>query len=159
MERAKPYLKGAAVLSTVALMGAFVAYRAGAFQLDLQTDAPPAPEVAAPAGAPSAAPSEVPPLPVIPSVAPADDSKPPAIMPGSKSLGPLGVVRTDPQPNTVSPLPVPSITPPPAPSTTPPSAPSIPALHEPSKNPPPFIGGPKSAPIFTIPAAPNSPNP
>ena len=48
MNRTSPYLKAAAVVSTVTLMGAFVAYRAGAFQ--------PAPADAPPESPPAAAP-------------------------------------------------------------------------------------------------------
>lgn len=54
MNRAAPYLKAAAVVSTVTLMGAFVAYRAGAFPNPLSAEAPPQPE-AIPAAAPQTA--------------------------------------------------------------------------------------------------------
>lgn len=72
MERARPYLKVAALLSTVALVGAFVAYHAGAFAQ------PPAPE------APAEPQPTTGPQPSAESPAPPLDPHP-AFMYGSKS--------------------------------------------------------------------------
>ena len=73
MERARPYLKVAAVVSAVALVGALVAYRAGAFSESVPAD--PQPELQ-PATAPQTAPEQ--PITGTPQT-------PPAFMFGSKS--------------------------------------------------------------------------
>ena len=86
MERARPYLKGTAVMSAVVLVGAFVAYRAGAFQPFERTDAPPAPELTTSNESPQS-------LTVPPATQPTAEHKEPVFMPGSKSLNGLGVAR------------------------------------------------------------------
>ena len=57
MERARPYLKVAAVVSAVALVGALVAYRAGAFSESVSAEPQPEPQ---PAAAPQTAPAPQP---------------------------------------------------------------------------------------------------
>ena len=73
MERSRPYLKVAAVLSSVCLVGAFVAYRAGAF------DSPPPPAPPSTEMPPETQPAAVP--------APASPANPDSLifMAGSKS--------------------------------------------------------------------------
>src|SRR5580700_3495924 len=87
MEQARPYLKAAAVVSTVTLVGAFVAYRAGAFQPFGKPDAQPAAEFTSPNAT-----SQSPITP--PATQLTAENKEPTFLPGSKSLGPLGVGRT-----------------------------------------------------------------
>ncbi|QJW96061.1 hypothetical protein [Frigoriglobus tundricola] len=72
MDRAKPYLKVAALLSAVALVGALVAYRAGAFSTPVPSEAPGDPQ-------PTAVPR-----PTAEQLAPTPDPHP-ALMYGSKS--------------------------------------------------------------------------
>jgi hypothetical protein len=66
MERAKPYLKVAAVVSAVCLVGAFVAYRAGAFDGPPPPAPPPAPETQ-PAPGPVPPPAPTPETPTSPT--------------------------------------------------------------------------------------------
>ena len=73
MERARPYLKVAAVVSAVTLVGALVAYRAGAFAMPIPVETQPEPQ-------PAAAPEPAPEQPVTTT-----DQLNPAIMYGSKS--------------------------------------------------------------------------
>ncbi len=88
MNRARPYLKAAAVVSTVALMGAFVAYRAGAFPNPFPADAQPQPE-APPAATPQTA-----------SEPPAPDAGHSAFMYGSKSAPAFAPAQPTPVPGT-----------------------------------------------------------
>lgn len=89
MQRTKPYLKVAAIVSAVTLAGTFVAYRAGAvpnpFAAEPQPEAPP-PEAQIASEQPAST-----------------DPKPPAVMHGSK-WGPA-FLPADPNPTTVTPVP------------------------------------------------------
>jgi hypothetical protein len=113
MERARPYLKVAALVTAVGLGGAFVAYRAGAFATASPVEAQPgqplilAPETEAEQPPPNSlqlppavmfgsksAPAFTPAQPgpgAQPQAqpAPASPEKPPTFMPGSKSIGNL----------------------------------------------------------------------
>ncbi len=112
MERKSPYLKIAAVVSAVLLVGAFVSYRAGAFQRPAPPE--PQPEPAAPTDTeprptPSAdqpqhflyssksAPAFTPASPP-PTVNPPAPGNPPAYMGSSKwiSIVPTGPILADP---------------------------------------------------------------
>jgi hypothetical protein len=161
MERAKPYLKVAAVVSSVALVGALVAYRAGAFSK-------PAPEQQ-PAAAPPAVPETPPAGSESRELTPAELNA--AIMYGSKSAPafypvPAGSTTGGP-PNTQAAVPSGG----PKPPTfmggsksfevfqSPPGV--LPAPPQPQPNPPAkpptFMGGSKSAGVFpTLPGFPGT---
>jgi hypothetical protein len=103
MERARPYLKVAAVVSAVALVGSHIAYRAGAFSTPIPTESQPEPPTANPPQPPPASmfgSKSVPAVtpgqtnstanaPFVPQpapVAPAPHDKPPTFLSGSKSF-------------------------------------------------------------------------
>jgi hypothetical protein len=143
MERGKPYLKVAAVLSSVALVGAFVAYRAGAFDKPAPQ---PDPQLAAPsagAGEPVITPSDGPER----SVTLTPEELKQAIMYGSKSAPAFVPTQPSMQPNSSGSLLPPQLTP------VQPAAPSG------NQKPPVFMGGSKSAEIFPVPPAPFYPQP
>ncbi len=103
MQRAKPYLKTAALASSVLLVGVFIGYRAGAFQQSLSTPAPaPAPQTAeTPTVTP---PPTAPPSPMLQTIPVTN----PAIMYSSKSAPAIDTAtfeRLVGQPTTAQPTP------------------------------------------------------
>jgi hypothetical protein len=96
MERVRPYLKVAAVASAVALVGAFVAYRAGAFSKPAHPESQSEPQ-------PVAGPQTAPELPTTTT-----DQQHPAFMYGSKSAPAFVPVPPSPTPGAAPAPPAPN---------------------------------------------------
>src|SRR5262245_42230414 len=110
MERRKKYLRFAAFVPAIVLGVVFIGCRSGVF--DTFSTPEPKPEPQQPSATPQAAPTQ--PNPPVSQPQPAPE-KPPVIMSGTKSIGPIGI----------------------APPPTPPNAPNPPPANAPAQPPVP----------------------